>query len=73
MKTNKMVSAFAVGLMFAGQSWAGDITLRYAHWLPEQHPMAQQSIPDWTKSITEASGGTIKLLSRIDLKLNRAA
>lgn len=60
MKKNKMVSAVAVGLMLTGQAWAGDITLRYAHWLPEQHPMAQYSIPEWTKSITEASGGSIK-------------
>lgn len=60
-KSHKVFSSVAFGLLFSGHALAGgDITLRFAHWLPEQHPLAQHSFPDWAKSITEASGGTIK-------------
>ncbi len=58
---HKVFSAVAFGLLFSGHALAaGDVTLRFAHWLPEQHPLAKHSFPDWAKSITEASSGTIK-------------
>jgi TRAP-type C4-dicarboxylate transport system substrate-binding protein len=35
------------------------VTLRFANWLPPQHPL-QQAFAMWGKSVEQASGGTIK-------------
>lgn len=39
---------------------AQDATLRFAHWLPEQHALPATGFKEWTESIHEASGGTIR-------------
>lgn len=60
---NKTTIALAasVGLASMAQSVAAsDVTLRFAHWLPETHPLAEHSFPDWTESISKASGGSIQ-------------
>lgn len=53
--------AASVGIASIGQSVAAsEVTMRFAHWLPETHPLAEQSFPEWTESITEASEGSIQ-------------
>lgn len=52
---------FALGLaVAASQATAEDVTFRLSHWLPPQHPIAEQALKPWADSITAASGGTIK-------------
>lgn len=66
--------AASVGLASVGQSAAAsDITIRFAHWLPETHPLAEHSFPDWSESITEASGGSIQFEYYPAEQLGRAA
>jgi len=55
------VSALAAALVSAA-AHAEDpqVTLRFSHWSPPQHPMTTISVPDWTGDIEKASNGSIK-------------
>jgi TRAP-type C4-dicarboxylate transport system substrate-binding protein len=50
------------GIIGAGAALAQDpqVTLRFSHWSPPQHPMTTISVPDWTSAIEKASNGSIK-------------
>jgi TRAP-type C4-dicarboxylate transport system substrate-binding protein len=37
------------------------VELKFAHWLPPAHPLHKTSFAEWTKSISDASGGSIKV------------
>lgn len=49
-------------LMVAGPARAQDKTVewKYSHWVPSTHPL-HGILLDWSRSISEASGGTIKI------------
>jgi TRAP-type C4-dicarboxylate transport system substrate-binding protein len=53
--------AFAASIAFAAAAAAQDkpVTLRFANWLPPQHPL-QQGFQMWAKSVEAATGGTVK-------------
>lgn len=53
------MAAFVSGLTLAGAALADDVTLRFSHWVPATHPIAQ-AIQPWADSITKESGGSIK-------------
>lgn len=54
-----LLGTVALAVMSVGAN-AQDVTLRFSHWLPPQHAVAQTGIAEWTESIAEASGGSIK-------------
>ncbi len=58
LKTIAAGSLLALGLVLPAQ--AEDVTMRFAHWLPEKHPAHTTGFKPWADSITEASGGSIK-------------
>jgi TRAP-type C4-dicarboxylate transport system substrate-binding protein len=37
------------------------VELRFAHWLPAQHPLSKLGFEPWSKSVEEASKGAIKV------------
>lgn len=49
-----------LALALSGYAHAKDVTLRFAHWLPEKHPAHQTGFKPWANSISDASGGSIK-------------
>jgi TRAP-type transport system periplasmic protein len=51
--------AAAVAMATAAQAQDKSVTLRFAHWLPPQHPL-QQGFELWAKSVEAATGGTVK-------------
>ena len=54
----------AVATLFVVTSARADdqqVTLRFSHWLPPQHPMAQFAVPEWVNSIEKASNGSIRI------------
>lgn len=56
----RMFLATAMLIAAGSSGYAEDVTLRFAHWLPPQHAVPLTGIEPWTKSITEASNGSIK-------------
>ena len=48
----------------AGAALAQDkpVEMKFAHWLPAQHPLAKLGFEVWAKSVEEASKGSIKVL-----------
>jgi len=56
----RLFLATAMLVATGSSGYAEDVTLRFAHWLPPQHAVPLTGIEPWTKSITEASNGTIK-------------
>jgi TRAP-type C4-dicarboxylate transport system substrate-binding protein len=56
------VSALALAMML-GTASAQDpqVTLRFSHWSPPQHPMSTISVPDWVNAIEKDSNGSIKI------------
>lgn len=46
--------------MASGVDAQGEVTLKFAHWLPPKHPL-HPDIVAWGKSVEEASGGTLKV------------
>ncbi|MGZ5804606.1 MAG: TRAP transporter substrate-binding protein [Xanthobacteraceae bacterium] len=56
------VAALAVAAVL-GKASAQDpqVTLRFGHWSPPQHPMSLYSVPDWVGDIEKQSGGSIKI------------
>ncbi|MDR5905307.1 TRAP transporter substrate-binding protein [Franzmannia qiaohouensis] len=53
-----LIGMLCVGL-WSAPAIAEAQTLRFAHWLPEQHALPSTGFKEWTESITEASGGAI--------------
>ncbi len=49
----------AVSLTSSGAN-AADVTLKFAHWVPPVHPLHKAFVA-WGKSVSEASGGSIKM------------
>ncbi len=37
------------------------VTLRFSHWSPPQHPMSTISVPEWVNAVEKASNGSIKI------------
>lgn len=57
-----LASAVALALV-AGSAMAQDKTveLKFAHWLPPNHPLQPLGFELWAKDVEKASGGTIKV------------
>ena len=55
---------FAAALLAGTAAVAQDkpVELKFAHWLPPTHPLAKLGIEPWTKSIADASNGSIKIV-----------
>lgn len=49
------------------------VQLKFAHWLPAQHPLAATGFLPWAKSVEEASGGSIKVTIFPAQQLGKAA
>jgi TRAP-type C4-dicarboxylate transport system substrate-binding protein len=49
------------------------VTLRFAHWVPPVHPLAQAGFEPWARSITEASRNSIRFTFFPAQQLGRAA
>ncbi len=64
-KRFSLSAAFAAAalLFSAGTAAAQDapVTLRFAHWLPPAHPLAQTGFEPWARSMTEASRNNIRI------------
>ncbi|QDZ00550.1 TRAP transporter substrate-binding protein [Nitratireductor mangrovi] len=54
------VAAFA---LLTGSALAQDdqVELRFAHWVPPQHPLQVHGMTEWVESVEEASGGSINV------------
>lgn len=61
-KKNKNIRFLpAVVMLISSQAFADDVlTLRFAHWLPEHHPLARYGFAKWASSISAATNGSIK-------------
>lgn len=46
---------------FAATASAQNVELRFAHWLPEPHPIHQTGFKPWAESIHQASNGSISV------------
>ena len=59
----------------AGSAGAQDkpVELKFAHWLPAQHPLAKLGFEPWAKSVEAASKGTIKVTIYPAQQLGKAA
>lgn len=57
-----LVAASLAALMSsAALAQDAPVELRFAHWLPPQHPLHVMGMTEWIESIQEASGGSIKI------------
>ena len=68
--------ALAIALAFAAPlALAQDkpIELKFAHWLPAQHPLAKLGFIPWAKSVEAASRGSIKVTIYPAQQLGKAA
>ena len=65
---------FALALA-AGSASAQDkpVELKFAHWLPAQHPLAKLGFEPWAKSVEAASRGSIKVTIYPAQQLGKAA
>lgn len=56
-----LASAVAAAALMAAPAVAQDnpVELRFAHWVPPQHPLHVNGMTEWIESVKEASGGTI--------------
>jgi TRAP-type C4-dicarboxylate transport system substrate-binding protein len=45
----------------AAQAKDPQVTLRFSHWSPPQHPMSTISVPEWVNAIEKESNGSIKI------------
>lgn len=56
-----LASAVSVAALMAAPAIAQDnpVELRFAHWVPPQHPLHVNGMTEWIESVKEASGGTI--------------
>ncbi len=60
----RILAATAAALaLAAGGAMAQDdpVELRFAHWVPPQHPLHVNGMTEWIQSINEASGGSITI------------
>lgn len=68
--------ALAIALAFAAPlAGAADkqVELKFAHWLPAQHPLAKLGFLPWAKSVEAASKGSIKVTIYPAQQLGKAA
>jgi len=58
-----LATAAACALAAALPAAARDkpVELKFAHWLPANHPLARTGFLPWAKSVEQASGGSIKI------------
>jgi len=63
MGIRKLLAAMAplALLPFAAQAQDPQVTLRFSHWSPPQHPMSAISVPEWVSAVEKASNGSIKI------------
>lgn len=56
-------TALAAGALClaAGSTFAAEVELRLAHWVPAKHPIQSVGLEPWAKSIAEASNGRINI------------
>ena len=72
MKYPKFLSTAILAIISASfllttfQASAQTVTLRMSTWLPPKHHLIAKTLPAWIKSVSEASGGKIKI--KIDLR-----
>lgn len=64
--------ALAAGLAAGAASAEETIELKFAHWLPPQHPLQPTGIEPWATSVEEASGGTLKVTTFPAQQLGKA-
>ena len=60
LKTGALAVGLSLGLSTSAVL-AQDVTLRMSTWLPGQHHLVANTLPDWFAAIEEASGGTLKI------------
>jgi TRAP-type transport system periplasmic protein len=53
--------ALALGAAPALQAQERPVEMKFAHWVPAQHPLVRLGFEPWVKSIQEASKGSIKI------------
>lgn len=53
-----LIGSVCLGLG-SSAAMAQDVSLRFAHWLPEQHALPATGFKEWTHSISDASDGSI--------------
>ena len=51
----------AVTILGKASAQDPQVTLRFGHWSPPQHPMSSISVPDWVNAVEKASNGSIKI------------
>ena len=64
LRTGCAGAATSTAMMLAvSAAFAQDpqVTLRFSHWSPPQHPMSTISVPDWVNAVEKASNGSIKI------------
>ena len=67
MTKRSSLHAASLGLLAAtllsGAALAQDpqVTLRFSHWSPPQHPMSTISVPEWVSAVEKARKGKILL------------
>lgn len=63
LRRSMLASAVAALALMAGPALAQDdpVELRFAHWVPPQHPLQVHGMTEWIESINEASGGSISV------------
>lgn len=62
MSRNLLVAAgFAALMSSSALAQDAPVELRFAHWIPPQHPLHLTGMTEWIESIKEASGGSITI------------
>jgi TRAP-type C4-dicarboxylate transport system substrate-binding protein len=61
--SKKLLAAAGLAALLSGSALAQDapVELRFAHWVPPQHPLHVTGMTEWIDSIKEASGGSITI------------
>jgi TRAP-type C4-dicarboxylate transport system substrate-binding protein len=69
-----MVAALLATPLIAGSAAAQDkpAEMKFAHWVPAQHPLSKLGYEVWAKSVEEASKGSIKVLTFPAQQLGKA-
>ncbi|RYX91237.1 MAG: TRAP transporter substrate-binding protein [Comamonadaceae bacterium] len=75
--TRTTLRAIAAGAMLCAalgaQAQDKPVELKFAHWLPQTHPLAKLGFEPWAKSVEAASKGTIKIAFFPAQQLGKAA
>ena len=75
LRNRTLAAAVAAFALLTGSALAQDesIELRFAHWVPPQHPLQVHGMTEWINSVKEASGGSINVTIYPAQQLGQAA